>query len=89
MSVFFISVSIEKFTVKSLKSVVAIVWLQMMFWFEKCWLLHSKSNTGLSGLYLVLIMKCLLCSYKSDDKQKLVEHYLNYHNIDSKKLVLS
>ena len=29
-------------------------------------------------------MKCLLCCYKSDDKQKLDEHYLTYHNIDSK-----
>ena len=45
---------------------------------------YSKWNTGLSGLHLVLIMKCLLCSYKSDDKQQLVEHYLTYHNIDSK-----
>ena len=26
-------------------------------------------NTGLSGLCLVLEMKCLLCSYKSDDQK--------------------
>ena len=41
-------------------------------------------NTGLSGLCLVLEMKCLLCSYKSDDQKKLIEHYLTYYNIDSK-----
>ena len=29
-------------------------------------------------------MKSLLCSYKSDDQKKLIEHYLTYHNIDSK-----
>ena len=41
-------------------------------------------NTGLSGLCLVLEMKCLLCSYKSNDQKKLIENYLTYHNIDSK-----
>ena len=27
-------------------------------------------------------MKCFLCSSKFDDKSKLIEHYINYHNID-------
>ena len=27
-------------------------------------------------------MKCFLCSLKFDDKSKLIEHYINYHNID-------
>ena len=29
-------------------------------------------------------MKCLLCSFESQDQKKLLEHYLTYHNIDSK-----
>ena len=29
-------------------------------------------------------MKCLLCSFESQDENKLLEHYLTYHNIDSK-----
>ena len=29
-------------------------------------------------------MKCLLCSFESNDQKKLIEHYLNYHHIDSK-----
>ena len=27
-------------------------------------------------------MKCLLCSSKFQDEQKLIEHYLTYHNVD-------
>ena len=27
-------------------------------------------------------MKCLLCSSQFDDKKKLIEHYISYHNID-------
>ena len=27
-------------------------------------------------------MKCLLCSSNYDDNHKLIEHYINYHNID-------
>ena len=29
-------------------------------------------------------MKCLLCSFESQDQKTLLEHYLTYHNIDSK-----
>ena len=29
-------------------------------------------------------MKCLLCSFESNDLKKVIEHYLNYHHIDSK-----
>ena len=28
-------------------------------------------------------MKCLLCSFASEDQKKLLDHYLTYHNIDS------
>ena len=27
-------------------------------------------------------MKCLLCSSKFQDQQKLIDHYLTYHNVD-------
>ena len=27
-------------------------------------------------------MKCLLCSSKFEDQQKLIDHYLTYHNVD-------
>ena len=27
-------------------------------------------------------MKCLLCDFKSNDKSKLKDHYLNFHNVD-------
>ena len=27
-------------------------------------------------------MKCLMCSSQFQDKSKLIEHYINYHNID-------
>ena len=27
-------------------------------------------------------MKCLFCSSKFEDQQKLIDHYLTYHNID-------
>ena len=27
-------------------------------------------------------MKCLLCSSKFENKQKLIDHYLQYHNVD-------
>ena len=27
-------------------------------------------------------MKCLMCSSQFNDKSKLVDHYINYHNID-------
>ena len=31
-------------------------------------------------------MKCLLCDYKTNDKNKLKEHYLKYHNVDENNL---
>ena len=27
-------------------------------------------------------MKCLLCSSNFENKQKLIDHYLQYHNVD-------
>lgn len=27
-------------------------------------------------------MKCLMCSSTFQDKDKLIKHYINYHNID-------
>ena len=29
-------------------------------------------------------MKCLLCSFESNDQKKLIEHYLSYHHINLK-----
>ena len=29
-------------------------------------------------------MKYLLCSFESNDQKKVIQHYLNYHHIDSK-----
>ena len=31
-------------------------------------------------------MKCLLCQYKNNEKEKLKEHYLKYHNVDENNL---
>ena len=31
-------------------------------------------------------MKCLLCNYENNERERLKEHYLKYHNIDEKNL---
>ena len=31
-------------------------------------------------------MKCLLCEYKTNDKNELKKHYLKYHNVDENNL---
>ena len=31
-------------------------------------------------------MKCLLCEYKTNDKNELKKHYLKYHNADENNL---